>query len=48
MMRLAGVGFSSRYSAKPCSYGSLNQAADLRIAQLALGLTLELRVAEFN
>ena len=30
------------------SYGSLNQATNFRIAQLALGLTLELRVAEFN
>ena len=41
-------GFSSRYSAKPCVTALLNQRADLGVAKLCFGLTLELRIMQLD
>ena len=47
-MRLAGAGFSSRYSAKPCVTAFWTKRADLGVAELRLRLALELRVVQLH
>ena len=42
---LASVGFSSNQSRQPLVGGLLDQGLDLGVAELALGLALELRLA---
>ena len=48
MMRLAGAGFSSRYSAKPCVTAFWTSGRISGIAELRLRLTLELAVVQLH
>ena len=44
----ASAGCSSRYSRQPLGDGGVDEAGDLRVAELGLGLALELRLAQLH